>query len=135
MLDPRITLAGVRALIVDDEPDALCLVQRLLENRGAEVVAAGSAVEAFAHLCKRRFDVLVSDIGMPGEDGYALLRRVRALGPERGGNIAALALTAYARAEDRVRAILAGFQMHIAKPVEPVELITIVASLAGRTRM
>jgi CheY-like chemotaxis protein len=77
--------------------------------------------------------VLVSDIGMPGEDGYSLIRRVRALGPERGGNVPAVALTAYARAEDRVRSILAGFQMHVAKPVEPAELITMVASLAGRT--
>ena len=77
--------------------------------------------------------MLVSDIGMPGEDGYALIRRVRALGPARGGDVPAVALTAYARAEDRMKAILAGFQMHVSKPVEPAELLTMVASLAGRT--
>jgi CheY-like chemotaxis protein len=77
--------------------------------------------------------VLISDIGMPVEDGYTFLRHARALGPDNGGTIPALALTAYARAEDRMRAILAGFQMHIAKAVEPVELITMVASPAGRT--
>jgi CheY-like chemotaxis protein len=76
--------------------------------------------------------VLVSDIGMPGEDGYSLIKRVRALGADRGGAVPALALTAYARAEDRVRAVRAGFQTHVVKPVEPAELITMVASLAGR---
>ena len=78
------------------------------------------------------FDVLVSDIGMPEEDGYALIRQVRALGAEQGGAIPAVALTAYARAEDRMKAVLAGFQMHGTKPVEPAELLTMVASLAGR---
>ena len=78
------------------------------------------------------FDVLVSDIGMPEEDGYALIRQVRALGAEQGGAIPAVALTAYARAEDRMKAVLAGFQMHVTKPVEPAELLTMVASLAGR---
>lgn len=76
--------------------------------------------------------MLVSDIGMPDEDGYALIRRVRALPPEQNGSIPALALTAYARSEDRMRAVLAGFQMHIAKPVEAAELLTMVASLTGR---
>ena len=132
-LEHRITLKGVRVMMVDDEPDARELMQRLLESYGAQVVTAASAAEAFAYLSNGRFDVLVSDIAMPGEDGYAFLARVRALGRERGGNIAALALTAYARGEDRVRAVLAGFQMHIAKPVEAVELVTMVASLAGRT--
>jgi len=78
-------------------------------------------------------DVLVSDIGMPDEDGYSLIRRVRTLGPERGGNVPAVALTAYARAEDRMKAILAGFQMHVPKPVEGAELLTMIASLAQRT--
>ena len=77
--------------------------------------------------------MLISDIGMPGEDGYALIRRVRALGPEVGGNVPAVALTAYARAEDRVRALRAGFQVHVPKPIEPAELVAVVASLAGRT--
>jgi CheY-like chemotaxis protein len=77
--------------------------------------------------------VLVSDIGMPGEDGYSLIRRIRLLDAERGGNVPAIALTAYARAEDRMKAVLAGFQMHLVKPVEGAELVTMVASLAGRT--
>jgi signal transduction histidine kinase/ActR/RegA family two-component response regulator len=131
-LDDRITLEGVRVLMVDDEADARDLVRRLLEDYGAQVATAASANEAFEQLSANRFDVLVSDIGMPGEDGYAFLRRVRALGPDHGGNIAALALTAYARTDDRVRAVLAGFHMHIPKPVEAVELVTMVASLAGR---
>jgi CheY-like chemotaxis protein len=78
-------------------------------------------------------NVLVSDIGMPGEDGYSLIRRIRLLDAERGGNVPAIALTAYARAEDRMKAVLAGFQMHLVKPVEGAELVTMVASLAGRT--
>jgi signal transduction histidine kinase/ActR/RegA family two-component response regulator len=132
-LDGSITLHGVRVMMVDDEADARNLVRRLLEDHGAHVVTASSGEEALPQLAASQFDVLISDIGMPVEDGYTFLRRVRGLGPDNGGSIPALALTAYARAEDRVRAILAGFQMHIAKPVEPVELITMVASLAGRT--
>jgi CheY-like chemotaxis protein len=131
-VEGAVRIAGVRVLVVDDEPDARALVRRLLENCDAVVTTAGSAAEAYQHLRETRFDVLVSDIGMPGEDGYALIRRVRALGPDRGGNTPALALTAYARAEDRMKAVLAGFQMHVANPVEPAELITMVASLAGR---
>ena len=126
-------IAGVRVLVVDDEPDARMLVRRLLEDCEAIVSTAESAREALERLERNPPDVLVSDIGMPGEDGYSLIRRVRALGPDRGGNTPAVALTAYARAEDRVRSVLAGFQMHVSKPVEPAELITMVASLAGRT--
>jgi CheY-like chemotaxis protein len=110
------------------------LVKRLLEDCHAQVTAAASAAEAIEILREKHFDVMVSDIGMPNEDGYALIRRVRALGKENGGDIPAIALTAYARAEDRVKAIGAGFQLHIAKPVEPIELITMVASAAGRIR-
>jgi len=132
-VDEHVSLHGVRVLMVDDEVDTRSLLGHLLEDHGAQVSAAASGEEAFNLLLTDRFDVLVSDIGMPGEDGYAFLKRVRALGAESGGDIAAVALTAYARAEDRVRAIRAGFQMHIAKPVEPVELLTMVASLAGRT--
>ncbi len=131
--DQCVRIGGVKVLVVDDEPDARLLVRRLLEDCAAIVTTAESAGEALERLASDRFDVLVSDIGMPGEDGYSLIRRVRALGPDRGGNIPAIALTAYARAEDRMRSILAGFQMHVAKPVEPAELITMVASLAGRT--
>jgi signal transduction histidine kinase/DNA-binding response OmpR family regulator len=125
-------IAGMKILVVDDEPDARALVKRLLEDCNAEVVVAASAAEAMDRLMSHRPDVLVSDIGMPGEDGLSLIRRVRALPPERGGNIPAVALTAYARAEDRMNAVVAGFQHHVAKPVEPAELITMVASLGRR---
>jgi CheY-like chemotaxis protein len=96
------------------------------------VTTAQSAREAAALLENDRFDVLVSDIGMPDEDGYALMRRVRAFGAQRGGDIPAIALSAYARPEDRVDAVRAGFQMHLAKPVEPAELLAMVASVAKR---
>ena len=125
-------LTGVRVLVVDDEPDARALVKRLLEDRGAVVRVAASVAEALELLLAEPPDMLVSDIGMPGEDGYALITRVRALSAEAGGTVPAIALTAYARAEDRMKIILAGFQMHVSKPVEPAELLTMVASLAGR---
>ncbi len=131
-LQRDIDLADVRVLVVDDEADARALVRRLLEERGANVTTNGSVAEALASLREGRFDVLVSDIGMPEEDGYALIRQVRALPAERGGGMPAVALTAYARSEDRMKAVLAGFQMHVTKPVEPAELLTMVASLAGR---
>ena len=131
--DDCLKLKGVRVLVVDDEADSRHLVKRLLEDCEACVLTAGSAAEALAAVQRERPDVLISDIGMPDEDGYSLIGRVRALGPERGGTVPALALTAYARAEDRVRAVRAGFQTHVVKPVEPAELITMVASLAGRT--
>ena len=126
------TIRGVRVLVVDDEPDARGLVKRLLEDCEAEVTSVGSAAEAMIQLTDGgTFDVIVSDIGMPGEDGYGLMRRVRGLPDAQGGRTPAIALTAYARSEDRMRSVLAGFQMHVPKPVEPAELITMVASLAG----
>ncbi|MFN2475698.1 MAG: ATP-binding protein, partial [Chthoniobacterales bacterium] len=125
-------LTGVNVLVVDDEPDARGLIARLLTGRRATVRTAGSAGEAFEMLQAEKPDILISDIGMPNEDGYSLIRRVRALDAARGGNIPAPALTAYARTEDRMKAVLAGFQMHVAKPVEAAELLTMVASLAGR---
>ncbi len=131
-LERDLNLADVRVLVVDDEADARALVRRLLEERGATVITNGSVAEALASIQMERFDVLVSDIGMPEEDGYALIRQVRALTVERGGTIPAVALTAYARSEDRMKAVMAGFQMHVTKPVEPAELLTMVASLAGR---
>ncbi len=130
---PMLDLRGVKVVVVDDEPDARALIARLLQGCEASVRMAGSAAEALSLIEAEKPDVLVSDIGMPGEDGYSLIRRVRALLPERGAHIPAIALTAYARTEDRMRAILAGFQMHVAKPVEAAELLTMVASLAGRT--
>ena len=101
---------------------------------GAEVVTAESASEAFAAIGREKFHIIISDIGMPDEDGFSLIGRIRRLTDEQGGNTPAIALTAYARAEDRVRALRSGFQMHIAKPVEPAELIAVVANLAGRMR-
>jgi CheY-like chemotaxis protein len=126
-------LEGVRVLVVDDEADARELLQAVLRQSGAEVRAATSAREAIEMLRQWKPDVLVSDIGMPGEDGYALIRQVRSLPHKEGGSIPAAALTAYARSEDRLRALTSGFQTHVAKPVEPVELAAVVASLAGRT--
>jgi len=130
--DNCVEITGVRVLVVDDEPDARALVKRLLEDCHALVTAAASVSEAIEFVQAGEFDVLVSDIGMPGEDGYALIKKVRALAPGRGGKIPAIALTAYARGEDRVKAIAAGFQLHVTKPVEPVELVTMVASAARR---
>jgi CheY-like chemotaxis protein len=125
------TLTGTTVLVVDDEPDARGLVKRVLEECGATVVATESAAEAVRMVPSVKPDVLVSDIGMPGMDGYELIRRVRALGAAQGGNVPAIALTAFARSEDRTRALLAGYRVHVAKPVEPHELIATVATVAG----
>ena len=128
------SLKGVRVLIVDDEADARSYLQAVLEQCEAEVFAATSAQEAVELLLAKQPHVMVSDIGMPEEDGYSLIHRIRAMSAEQGGIIPAVALTAYARAEDRTRVIAAGFQIHIPKPVEPAELATVVASLAKRSR-
>jgi two-component system CheB/CheR fusion protein len=125
-------LRDLRVLVVDDEPDARDLLELILTSYEAEVKACASAAEALQILDEWLPDVLVSDIGMPVEDGYELMRRVRARDPERGGLIPALALTAYARAEDARRAREAGYQAHVPKPVTPDELATLVASFAGR---
>nr|MDQ3349971.1 PAS domain S-box protein [Acidobacteriota bacterium] len=124
------SLDGIKVLAVDDEPDARGLVRRVLEGCGASVLLASSAAEALDLIRRERPDVILSDIGMPVEDGYDLIRKVRALPPEEGGRTPAAALTAFARAEDRMRALRAGFQTHVAKPVEPAELTAVVASLA-----
>jgi PAS domain S-box-containing protein len=126
------SLKDVLVLVVDDEADARELVATVLERSGAEVIVTGSAVEALGAIERHRPDVLLSDIEMPGEDGYALLRSVRSLSPERGGSTPAAALSAYAGTEDRTRALKAGFQLHIAKPAQPSELVNAVASLSGR---
>jgi PAS domain S-box-containing protein len=124
-------LTGLKVLVVDDEPDARSLIQRLLQDCHANVVTAGSAEEAVQLLLHDKPDVMVSDIGMPGEDGYMLIRRIRSM-TNSSGVIPAIALTAYARMEDRVKAIHAGFQLHLSKPVEPMELVAMVQSLARR---
>ena len=126
------SLKGIKVLLVDDEPDARNLLKRLLEQCDAIVATASSTEEAIRLFETLKPDVLVSDIGMPIRDGYDLIRMVRSLSPERGGKTPALALTAFARSEDRTRAMLAGFDVHVAKPVEPNELCAVVARLAGR---
>src|SRR5215831_3745942 len=129
-------LAGLRALVVDDEDDARELIETALTQCGADVVAVSSAAEAYTLITATppqwRPDVMVTDIGMPGEDGYSLMRRVREWERGRGAHIPAVALTAYGRVEDRVRALSAGFQMHVAKPVEPAELAVVITSLIRR---
>jgi PAS domain S-box-containing protein len=126
------TLENLRVLVVDDEIDARSLLTTMLERCGAQVVAVGSAREGLESIESWQPDVLIADIGMPVEDGYGLIRKVRALPRERGGHTPALALTAYARTEDRVRALSEGYQVHLAKPVDRFELAAVVASLGQR---
>jgi signal transduction histidine kinase/ActR/RegA family two-component response regulator len=124
-------LSGIRVLVVDDEGDARALVRRILGECGAEVAVASSADEAMQLVEGFRPDILVSDVGMPDRDGYDLIRQVR--GRVAAKALPAVALTAFARSEDRRRALLAGFQTHVAKPVDPAELVAVVASLVERT--
>jgi CheY-like chemotaxis protein len=119
-------------LVVDDEADARDLIAVMLEKCGARVRVAASVAEALEVFAAFQPDVLLSDLAMPGEDGYDLIRRVRSLPPHAGGRIPAAALTAHARAEDRRRTLLAGFNIHVAKPFDPPELLAVVASLGGR---
>jgi signal transduction histidine kinase/CheY-like chemotaxis protein len=130
------SLEGLQILVVDDEVDALELLNTILQNNGAEVIAVASVKQALTIIetaTDRSPDVLVSDIGMPDEDGYSLIRKLRQLEAQRGGKLAAIALTAYAASDDRRQALLAGFQMHLTKPVDAAELVAVVASLTGRT--
>lgn len=127
-----VRLDDLRILIVDDENDTLDLVSMDLTQYGARTTAASNATEALELLNQTEFDLLISDIAMPGMDGYALIREVRKLEMGRERRIPAVALTAYASVQDRMRAILAGFNTHVAKPVEANELVTVVAGLAGR---
>jgi PAS domain S-box-containing protein len=127
-------LDGVRVLVVDDEPDARELLKAGLGRCGAEVTVAGSAAEALQAMRVVAPDLLISDIGMPEEDGYELIQHVRALPVESGGRVPAIALTAYARVEDRMQALRAGYQMHVPKPVEIAELVAVAASLVERDR-
>jgi hypothetical protein len=121
-------LDGVRVLIVDDEPDGAAMLARILEDRGARPACASGGAEALRMLASEPFDVLLSDVGMPEIDGYGLIRRLRqSASPNQ--RVTAVAVTAYARAEDRQRALLAGYQMHVSKPVEVSELIAGIASL------
>ena len=131
-LPEGLRLDGLRVLVVDDDPDSLDLASAILLAAGAAVKTCRSASEALAALPGWRPDVLVSDIEMPGEDGHSLIRRLRALGREHGGDTPAVALTAYGRTQDRMRSLTAGYTMHVPKPVDPGEFTTIIASLAAR---
>ncbi|HKG58288.1 MAG TPA: PAS domain S-box protein [Pyrinomonadaceae bacterium] len=126
------SLQGLRVLVVDDEIDARTLLTMMLERCGAQVVAVGSSREGLESIENWLPDVLIADIGMPVEDGYGLIRKIRKLPKKKGGHTPALALTAYARTEDRVRALSEGYQVHLAKPVDRYELAAVVASLGQR---
>ncbi|MBV8854997.1 MAG: response regulator [Sinobacteraceae bacterium] len=112
---------------MDDEPDSLDILARMLRNAGARVITASDATDGLDKLQREQPGILISDIGLPAMDGYEFIRRARAV-----SSVPAIALTAFARPEDRRRALLAGFQLHVSKPVDPEELVIIVASLAGR---
>ena len=126
-------LAGIRLLVVDDEPGALEVIANVLQSYGAQVTLAESGQAALTKLFEVRPHVLVADLAMPGMDGYALIEQVRALDPDFGGQTPAIAVTGYASAIDRLRALQAGYQNHVAKPVEPQELAIVIASLTGRS--
>jgi CheY-like chemotaxis protein len=123
-------LTGLRVLVVDDEPDTLEVLREGLSRYGAQVYTASSSADALEAVLSWKPDLIVSDLGMPGEDGFALIEKVRALSPAQGGNTPAAALTAYVREEDRSRTMDAGFQAHIPKPVDPATLAALVAGLA-----
>jgi PAS domain S-box-containing protein len=125
-------LKDLRILVVEDDADTRDLLKTILERCGAEVRAVASSSAALAAMADRIPNVLISDIGMAGENGYELIKKIRSLKPERGGRVPAVALTAYAAAADRRRALLAGFQTHLAKPVEPDELLAVIASLSSQ---
>jgi CheY-like chemotaxis protein len=122
-------LRGLAILVVDDEAETRDLLGYVLEQCEVRVSTAADAKAALAALRESHFDVLVSDIGMPEMDGYELIRQVRQLPADQGGNIPALSLTAYARSEDRTKALRAGFNTHLAKPIDPGELLVVIASL------
>jgi signal transduction histidine kinase/CheY-like chemotaxis protein len=125
-------LKGIKVMVVDDDADAIGLVKRIMEDCGAVVTACTSGIECLGCLPQVRPDVVIMDIGMPEMDGYMLIAKLRALSPEQGGQTPAIALTAFARSEDRRQAMLAGFDVHLAKPVEPGELVAVVRRLAWR---
>ncbi|MBA2379068.1 MAG: PAS domain-containing protein [Blastocatellia bacterium] len=128
---PHASLAGLHVLVVDDEEDGRELIATVLELRGARVTLASSSAEALEKLGSEQPDVILSDIGMPGEDGYTLIKKIRDRPVERGGEIPAVALTAYAGAQDREMALRSGFQVHVPKPVDPKTLVDIIAGLAN----
>jgi len=128
-----LVLNGLRVLVVDDEADASAMVKRALQDVSAEVTTADSGTAALRILETHAFDVMILDIGMPGMDGYTLIERIRE-GSSQNAETPAIALTAYARSEDRIRALRFGFNMHLAKPVDIPELVTVVGRLSGKPR-
>ena len=130
--DDQVDLHGLRVLVVDDEEDARDIVAAMLKHEGAEVETAPSAQDGFELLTSFLPHVLISDIGMPGEDGYSFVARVRQLPPDTGGRTPSIALTAYASAEDRRRALAAGFDVHLGKPIDLGHLISVIAKLSQR---
>ena len=128
-------LAGMRVLVVDDQPVVREVIAEMLEDFGARVTTVPGVPEALESLERERPNVVLSDIEMPGEDGYALIRRVRALPPDRGGQTPAAALTGLATPEDRARALRAGFQDHATKPIDAGQLLRIVTTLAEQSQM
>jgi CheY-like chemotaxis protein len=131
--DDRLSLEGTTVLVVDDEDDARELIRRLLAERHARVLIAESADQGLEMLRLEKPDLILSDIGMPEKDGYEFIRTIRKLSVAEGGRTPAIALTAFARSEDRTRAMMAGYQVHLSKPVEAQELVATVGSLVGRT--
>jgi CheY-like chemotaxis protein/anti-sigma regulatory factor (Ser/Thr protein kinase) len=132
-IEPDVNLAGIKVVVVDDDDDAREMLWHMLVASGAEVTAAGSAAEALHAIRQVRPDIILSDVNMPREDGHQLIRKVRMLG-DGIGNVPAIALTALSRLEDRTLALLAGYQIHLAKPIDARELVVTVASLVGRVR-
>lgn len=130
-MEPPLPLAGLNILVVDDDDDSRFYITTVLEADGATVVAVASALAALEALTNWQPDVFIFDIAMPGEDGYTLIRKVRALTADKGGQVPAVALTAYADSEDRMRALEAGFQTHVPKPVDPSQLVEIVADVVA----
>jgi CheY-like chemotaxis protein len=128
---PAPSIEGVRVLVVDDDPDTRELLSTVLTREGALVDTASSVADALAAVQRQRPDVLLADIEMPDQSGYDLIRRLREM-PGEASRVPAAALTAYARSQDRLEALRAGFHFHMAKPVDPRELVTVVASLAER---
>ncbi|MBW4617120.1 MAG: response regulator [Desmonostoc vinosum HA7617-LM4] len=130
-MQPSLPLAGLNILVVDDDDDSRFYITTVLEADGANVMTVASVAAALELLSKLQPDICVCDIAMPGEDGYSLIRKVRRMQPDRVGKVPAIALTAYGDSEDQLRALEAGFQTHVAKPVDPGELVTIVADLVS----
>lgn len=134
MQTDTLKLAGLRVLLVDDDPDACAIASRIFEEHSMKVLIALSAREGLNILKHERPDMIVSDIGMPDQDGYELMRQIRMLPDNQGGRTPAIALTAFARPEDRRQALEVGYQKHLAKPVDPHELLTVIARLTQDNR-